>query len=73
MIARLQHELDAVSKKSARPGSLRMRAGYCAVSDLSTANLDLSELVHRAESALAHVPAKGGSEGIVSFDDLPIA
>ena len=73
MVERLQRELDAASKKSARPGSFRLRAGYCAVSDLSAANLDLTELVHRAESALAHIPAYGDSEAIVSFDDLPLA
>jgi hypothetical protein len=35
--------------------------------------MDLTELVHRAESALAHVPADGVSGEIVSFDDLPFA
>jgi hypothetical protein len=73
MVERLQRELDAASKKSARPGSFRLRTGYCAVSDLSAANVDLTELVHRAESALAHVPADGARESVVSFDDLPIA
>ena len=73
MLARLQRALDAASKRTAHPGSFRLRAGYCAVSDLSTANVDLTELVHRAESALAHVPADGNSGAIVSFDDLPPA
>lgn len=73
LVERLQRELDVASKRSARPGSFRLRAGYCAVSDLSTANMDLTELVHRAESALAHVPADRDSEAVVSFDDLPLA
>ena len=73
MVERLQRELDAASKSSARPGPFRLRAGYCAVSDLSAANVDLTELVHRAESALAHVSADGASESVVSFDDLPLA
>ena len=73
MVERLQRELDAASKNSARPGSFRLRAGYCAVSDLSAANMDLTELVHRAESALAYVPADGPSDAVVSFDDLPIS
>jgi DNA-binding response OmpR family regulator len=73
MVERLQRELDTASKKSARPGSFRLRTGYCAVSDLSAANVDLTELVHRAESALAHMPANGARESVVSFDDLPIA
>lgn len=73
LVERLQRELDVASKRSARPGSFRLRAGYCGVSDLSTANMDLTELVHRAESALAHVPADRDSEAVVSFDDLPPA
>ena len=72
MVARLQRELDEASKNSSRHGSFRFRAGYCAVSDLSASNVDLRELVHRAESALAHVPANGDSEAVVSFDDLPL-
>ena len=73
MVERLQRELDAASKHSARPGSFRLRAGYCAVSDLSAAKVDLTELVHRAETALAHVPANGARESVVSFDDLPLS
>lgn len=70
LVARLQRELEAASK-NARLGSFRMRAGYCAVSDLAAANVDLNELVHRAESALAQVGAPGQGEAVVSFDELP--
>jgi hypothetical protein len=73
LVARLQRELEASSRKSARPGSIRLRTGYCAVPDLSMANVDLTELVHRAESALAYMPIDGDSDSIVSFDDLPTA
>jgi len=73
LIARLQRELEVVSKNSTRAGSFRLRAGYCAVSDFATANVDLTELVHRAENALAHVPADAGGDGVMSFDDLPVA
>lgn len=73
MVERLQRELEAASKHSARPQSFRLRAGYCAVSDLSTAKMDLTELVHRAESALAYVPPDGSSAAVMSFDDLPLA
>jgi DNA-binding response OmpR family regulator len=72
LVARLQREIDAASKKT-HSGSFRLRAGYCAVSDLSAANLDVTELVHRANSALAHVPVDGLGDAIVSFDDLPIS
>jgi DNA-binding response OmpR family regulator len=72
LVARLQRELDATSKNTRTPGSVRLRAGYCAVSDLAAANVDLPELVRRAESALAHVPASGEREAVVSFDELPL-
>jgi hypothetical protein len=54
----------------ARP--FRLRAGYCAVEDLSTANIDVNGLVQRARSALDHIPADGHRATIVSFDDLPL-
>jgi hypothetical protein len=41
------------------------------VTDLATANVNVVELVHRAESALDHAPMQGDSDAIVSFDDLP--
>lgn len=67
LVERLQRELDAASKKS---GAFRLRVGYCAVPDLAAANVDLSELVNRAESALAQVT---GGMAALSFDDLPQA
>ena len=71
LVARLQRELDAASRKTTIPREFRLRAGYCAVADFAAANLDLKELVHRAESALDHVPAAGEGSGVVSFDELP--
>jgi DNA-binding response OmpR family regulator len=74
LVARLQWELDAASRKTTIPDEFRMRAGYCAVSDFAASKVDMKELVHRAESALDHVPAGGeGSRGVVSFDELPVA
>lgn len=75
LVARLQRELDASTKNAAgrAPGSTRLRAGYCAVSDLAAANVDLGELVHRAERALAHVSAGGQRDTVVSFDELPVS
>jgi DNA-binding response OmpR family regulator len=72
LVARLQRELDRASKNKTITGEIRLRAGYSAVSDLAAANVNVAELVHRAESALDHVPLKGGSDTIVSFDDLPL-
>jgi CheY-like chemotaxis protein len=73
LVARLQREMDAASKRTTIPGSVRLRVGFCAVSDLAAANVDLAELVHRAESALAHVPATGQRDTVVSFDELPVS
>jgi DNA-binding response OmpR family regulator len=73
LVARLQRELDAASKNTSSSGSFRLLAGFCAVSDLSAANVDISELVHRAESALARLPADGHGEMVMSFDDIPLS
>ena len=73
LVARLQREIDTASKNTSHSGSFRVRVGYCAVSDLSAANVDLTELVQRAKSALAHVPLNGFGEAVMSFDDLPLS
>jgi DNA-binding response OmpR family regulator len=72
LVARLQREIDKATRNKSIPGEIRLRAGYSAVSDLASANVNVAELVHRAESALDHAPLKGDSDTIVSFDDLPI-
>jgi DNA-binding response OmpR family regulator len=71
LVERLQRELDASSEKSTGIGRLRLRAGYCAVPDFATADFDSAELVHRAESALAHIPLAGEREPILGYEDLP--
>lgn len=71
LVARLQREIDA-SRRRGRGSMLRLRAGFCAVSDLAAANIDVHELVHRAQSALAHVGSSGSPEVVVSFDELPV-
>jgi DNA-binding response OmpR family regulator len=69
LVARLQRELDVASKNTTVGGSFKLRAGYCAVPDLAAADIDLSELVHRAETALARLPADGQGDTVMSFDD----
>ncbi len=69
LVARLQRAL-ASSGKRKMGTPVRLRAGYSAVSDLAAAKVDLNELVHRAESALASVPTSGDGETVVGFDDL---
>jgi DNA-binding response OmpR family regulator len=72
LVARLQRELDKASKNKSIGGDVRLRAGYSAVADLANANVNVAELVHRAESALDYAPIQGESGAIVSFDDLPL-
>jgi DNA-binding response OmpR family regulator len=72
LVARLQRELDRASENKSIAGQVRLRVGYSAVSDLASANVNVAELVHRAESALDHAPIQGDRNAIVSFDDLPI-
>lgn len=71
LVARLQRELDAAARNTNLSGSFKLRAGYCAVPDLAAADIDLTELVHRAESALARVPTDGRGQPVVGFDELP--
>jgi DNA-binding response OmpR family regulator len=73
LVARLQRELGADSRKSKLGGAVKLQVGYCAVPDLALANVDLSELVHRAESALASVPGSGADNSVVSFDEMPVS
>jgi DNA-binding response OmpR family regulator len=70
LVARLQRMIDA-SRRGGRGSGVRLRAGICAVSDLAAANIEIIELVHRAESALAHVGTATTTDSVVSFDDLP--
>jgi DNA-binding response OmpR family regulator len=72
LVARLQRELDRATKNKTIGGEIRLRAGFSAVPDLASANVNVAELVHRAESALDRAPMQGDSDTIVSFDDLPI-
>jgi len=72
LVARLQRELDRATKNRTIGGEVRLRAGYSAVADLSEAQVNVAELVQRAESALDHAPIQGDGDAIVSFEDLPI-
>lgn len=71
LVERLQRQLDAAAP-STRTRSFRLRAGYSAVSDLAAANVDLNELVQRAERALGHLSATGKSD-TASFDEIPVS
>ena len=72
-IGRLQKALAADDATGGEESRNAIHAGYCAVSDLSTAGLDANEVVRRAESALQHSVGMGRSGGALSFDELPIS
>ena len=72
LVGRFQRELDKAMRSKSIAGEIRLRAGFSAVSDLALANVNVAELVHRAESALDHAPLRNENDTIVSFDDLPI-
>lgn len=71
LVARLQRELDKATSKKAIHGPVQLRAGYSAVSDLAASNLNVAELVHRAESALDYIPRRKNGDTVLNFDDLP--
>jgi CheY-like chemotaxis protein len=70
LVARLQRELDKATSRKAIPGPIELRAGYSAVSDLAASNLNVAELVHRAESALDYIPKRKNGDTVLNFDDL---
>jgi GGDEF domain-containing protein len=72
LVARLQREFDKASQTHTIEGRVRLRAGYSAVSDLAAANVSVDQLVHRAEAALNHIPARAVGDVVFSFDDLPL-
>ena len=53
--------------------SAPLLAGYCAVHDFAATNLEPSELLRRAETALGHARGSGQMEGAFNFDELPIS
>jgi PleD family two-component response regulator len=71
LIDRLQHAMGEGTGKVRHGQRVQsLRAGYCAVSNLAAANIIPSELVRRAESALARVP-RGSSDSIaMNFDEV---
>ena len=70
LVARLQRELDKATSTKAIRGPVKLRAGYSAVSDLAASNLNVAELVHRAESALDYIPKRKNGDTVLNFDDL---
>lgn len=71
LIDRLQQAMGGGSAKTGSgQRSPSLRAGYYAVSNLAAANIIPSELVRRAETALASVPRGGFDSIAVNFDEV---
>ena len=71
-IGRLQKALEMGSSAGEVDPRLGLHAGYCAVSDFSSAGVDVAEVVRRAESALDYVHLQGLGGRPISFDELPL-
>jgi PleD family two-component response regulator len=71
LIDRLQQAIDVRASRM-RNGrrSRSLRIGYCAVSNLATANIIPSELVRRAETAFASAPSGRFDSVAVNFDEV---
>jgi diguanylate cyclase (GGDEF)-like protein len=52
--------------------SLRVKAGYCAVSDFAESAVDATELLLRATTALRDLRRTGGDERIRAFEQVPL-
>lgn len=73
-IGRLQKALEGDAQPAGQAGSSALLAGFCAVSDLSSAGIDPPEVVRRASSALLHAQGQGLWSGqAISFDELPVS
>jgi CheY-like chemotaxis protein len=70
LIIRLQRALGKGDGESQAGHRTSLRAGYCAVSNLAAANLLPSELMRRAETALAHAPRGVFDAPAVNFDEV---
>jgi len=70
LVARLQREIDKAAAELGMTGKVKLRAGFSAVSDFAAAHLDVTELVHRAETALDQI-STGNGRTILSFEELP--
>lgn len=71
-IGRLQRALETESAATGAGMPNAFHAGFYAVSDLSAAGVDPTEVVRRAESALEHARDNGLQGQPLSFDDLPV-
>lgn len=70
LIGRLQHAVGGGTKRRNGGRAPALRAGYYAVSNLAAANIIPSELVRRAETALASAPRGGYDSVAINFDEV---
>jgi len=52
--------------------SVRLRAGYCAVSDFAESSVDAVELLLRATTALRDLKREGDAERVRAFEQVPL-
>jgi diguanylate cyclase (GGDEF)-like protein len=70
LIDRLQQAMEGTGKARNGQRTSSLRAGYGAVSNLAAANIIPSELVRRAETALASASRGGFDSMAVNFDEV---
>jgi CheY-like chemotaxis protein len=73
LVSRLRSALGRAVDGTSSAADLELRAGYSAVSDLADSGVEPTELVRRSASALDHLQFAGTPDGLMSFDDVPVA
>lgn len=71
LVSRLRSALARGAGAPPGGSALGVRAGYCAVADLADSDVEPTDLVRRAGSALDHLQFADRPDGLLSFDDLP--
>jgi PleD family two-component response regulator len=71
--SRLQRAVDGAGRIHGLGPTMErgLRVGFFAVSDFSAVRLEASEVVRRAETALAYAGRRSSPDGAVSFDEVP--
>jgi CheY-like chemotaxis protein len=71
LVNRLRLALGRASERNPGSRELGVRAGYSAVADLASADVEPTELVRRSGSALDYLQFGGFTDSLMSFDELP--
>jgi CheY-like chemotaxis protein len=71
LVTRLRGALGSAAERRPDGREVEVRVGYSAVADLADANVEPTELVRRAGTALDHLRVADRADGLMSFDELP--